>query len=113
MLGLRVDRFHVYRTGSFAGNLQWWYPADGLFCRDECIGTTIVMGGYGDSAGKFWIFNRQGTTWFQYGNSIAPTNGVGAALQFGYSIAIDALGGTVVVGGNLDSTNDGAVWIYS
>ena len=51
--------------------------------------------------------------WIQQDNKLIPTNNIGTAIFFGYSVALSADGNTAVVGGIGDNTNAGAAWIYT
>jgi len=48
----------------------------------------------------------------QQGSKLVGTGAVGAANQ-GYSVAISADGNTAILGGNHDSSNAGAAWVFS
>ena len=77
-------------------------------------GNTAIVGGPGDnnSSGAAWIFSRTNDAWTQQGAKLAGAGAVGAAQQ-GKSVAISSDGNTVIVSGNFDSGNVGAVWIYT
>jgi gliding motility-associated-like protein len=76
-------------------------------------GTTAIVGGLNDNTNKgaAWIFTRSGTTWTQQGNKLVGTGAVNA--KQGHSVSISADGNTVIVGGYLDNSNQGAAWIYT
>lgn len=77
-------------------------------------GNTAVVGAPSDNSnmGAAWIFVRNGLIWSQQGGKLTGTGAVGAAKQ-GISVAISADGNTVAVGGSLDNTSKGAVWVYN
>jgi hypothetical protein len=77
-------------------------------------GNTAIVGGLVDSSstGAAWVYTRSGVTWTQQGNKLVGIGAVGAAQQ-GYSVAVSADGNTAVVGGNTDSSNTGAAWVYT
>ena len=77
-------------------------------------GNTAIVGGYGDKlgAGAAWVYTRSGGVWTQQGNKLVGTGAVGSASQ-GYSVAISADGNTAVVGGYVDNSYAGAVWVYT
>ena len=77
-------------------------------------GNTALIGGPYDSShvGAAWVFIRSGTTWTEQGNKLVGTGPVGNAWQ-GYSVALSADGNTAMVGGPSDSSNVGAVWVFT
>jgi hypothetical protein len=77
-------------------------------------GNTAVVGGSFDDSNKgaAWIFVRNGTTWSQQGGKLVGSGAIGAARQ-GTAVAISADGNTIAVGGPLDNTSAGAVWIFT
>jgi hypothetical protein len=76
-------------------------------------GNTLVLGENQDDAqtGAAWIFARSGGTWSQQGSKLIGVGATGKAAQ-GCSVSISADGDTVVVGGNTDNSDLGAVWVY-
>ena len=76
-------------------------------------GNTAVAGGWGDNSiqGATWVFTRSAGIWSQQGNKLIGTGNIGAAGQGG-SVAISANGNTVIVGGNADSIEQGAAWVF-
>lgn len=98
------------QTGSGAvGNAQ-----QGSAVAVSSDGNTAVVGGSFDDTNKgaVWIFVRNGTSWSQQGGKLVGTGAVGAARQ-GTAVAISADGNTIAVGGPLDNTSAGAVWIFT
>lgn len=77
-------------------------------------GNTAIVGGLRDNnfQGAAWVFLRSNGVWKQYGNKLVGKGAVGNAQQ-GYAVAISADGNTLAVGGNTDSKEQGAVWIYT
>ena len=77
-------------------------------------GNTALVGGYLDNtyAGAAWVFVRNGTTWSQQGSKLVGTGATGSAQQ-GYAVALSGDGNTAMVGGNDDSGNIGAAWIFT
>ncbi len=82
-------------------------------------GDTAVVGAPGDGgeAGAVWAFTlSEGTegVWSQQGLKITPEIGeeVGNG-QFGASVALSAVGNTMVVGAPTDNSNAGAVWVLT
>jgi hypothetical protein len=77
-------------------------------------GNTAVIGGLLDNseAGATWVFTRTSGAWNQLGNKLAGSGATGAAGQ-GRAVAISTDASTVIVGGNQDNSDAGAVWIFS
>lgn len=75
-------------------------------------GTILASGGYADNTnvGAVWIFQIS-EGWAQVGSKLVGSGNTGACRQ-GASLALSADGNTLVVGGNTDDTNIGALWIY-
>jgi len=95
-------------TGAVGTAAQGWTVAI------SSDGNTVITGGYKDNVNKgaVWIFTRSGGVWTQQGSKLVGTGAVGYAYQ-GYSVAISADGNTAVLGGYLDSTQTGAVWVFT
>lgn len=74
-------------------------------------GANTGPGGGGGVVGATVIYTRNSNTWSQQGNVLIGTGNVGASLQ-GSSIALSADGNLVVVGGQGDNANVGAVWSF-
>jgi hydroxyethylthiazole kinase-like sugar kinase family protein len=77
-------------------------------------GNTIIAGGESDNSaqGAAWIFVRNGNSWLQQGSKLVGTGGTGRTVQ-GLSVAINADGNTIIMGGPGDNTNQGAVWVFT
>jgi len=79
-------------------------------------GNTMIMGGTLENAaaspGAAWVFTRNGTTWTQQGTKLVGTGYVGNSGQ-GSSVALSADGNTAVIGGSVDDSSKGAVWIFT
>ena len=77
-------------------------------------GNTIMAAGQGDNnnAGAVWIFTRSAGVWTQQGSKLVGAGAVGNALQ-GHSVGISGDGNTIIVGGERDNNNAGAVWIFT
>jgi hypothetical protein len=77
-------------------------------------GNTAIVGGPGDNnyTGAVWVFVRSGGVWNQQGSKLVGTGAIGAADQ-GNAVALSSDGNTILVGGNYDNTNIGAVWVYT
>jgi hypothetical protein len=76
-------------------------------------GNAAVLGGIADNAnnGATWVFIRSGAAWSQQGAKLVGSGNSGAANQ-GQSVGISADGNTVIIGGNIDNSNQGAAWIF-
>jgi hypothetical protein len=92
-------------------------PKQGSTVAISADGNVAVVGGNLDSAarGAAWVYTRNGTTWTQMGNKLVPKGFVmpnTQAVEFGYGAAISDNGNTIAIGGYLDNTNKGAVWVF-
>jgi FG-GAP repeat len=76
-------------------------------------GNTAIVGGPGDNGntGAAWIFTRSRGTWSQQAKVVA-NNAIGAAQQ-GSAVALSGDGNTALVGGPLDNSTAGAVWVFA
>lgn len=94
-------------TGSTGNAHQGWAVSI------SADGNTILVGGYGDNGfkGAAWVFVRNNGVWLQQGEKLVGTGAIGSALQ-GVSVSLSADGNTAIIGGNSDSSNIGAVWIF-
>jgi hypothetical protein len=77
-------------------------------------GNTAIVGGSFDNSnqGAAWVYSRSSNTWTQQGSKLVGSGSVGAAWQ-GNSVSISADGNTAIVGGSVDNSSQGAVWIYT
>ena len=73
---------------------------------------TLVVGGNADNSntGAVWVYTRTNGVWTQQGSKLVGTGSGGGSHQ-GYSVSIYE--DTLVVGGFGDSSNTGAVWVYT
>ncbi|KZL17217.1 hypothetical protein PsAD2_03204 [Pseudovibrio axinellae] len=76
-------------------------------------GNTFVLGENQDSdqTGATWIFSRAGGNWTQQGSKLVGTGASGKAGQGG-AVGISSDGDTIVVGGDDDNSDVGAVWVF-
>ena len=76
-------------------------------------GQVALIGGPIDSSdkGAAWIFTVSGTTWTQQAKLV--DTGADADAAFGDSVALSADGGTALIGGPLDASDNGAAWIFT
>ena len=77
-------------------------------------GNTAIVGGYSDSypVGAAWVFTRSNGVWTQQGSKLVGSGGSGNAEQ-GSSVALSVDGNTAAVGGWQDSSELGAVWVFT
>jgi hypothetical protein len=75
-------------------------------------GDTAIVGGPGDNgnSGAAWVFTRSGGLWNQQAKLVG-TGAIGPAEQ-GYSVSLSGDGNTASVGGLLDNSGAGAVWVF-
>jgi hypothetical protein len=87
----------------------------GISVRISSDGNTLVEGGYYDNShkGAIWVFTRSGGVWTQQGSKLVGTNGIGADVYQGTSVAISPDGNNFIEGGFFDNNGVGAVWIFS
>jgi len=76
-------------------------------------GKTAIVGGEQDSGGvgAAWVFTRSGGVWTQQGGKLVGSGSFGSAHE-GNSVSLSADGNTAIVGGDGDSSNAGAAWIF-
>ncbi len=79
----------------------------------DAAGDTIVVGagGHNRSQGAAYVFTRKGSTWTQTAELTPPPGTVFS--EFGISVAIDALGDTIVIGANGQDDATGAAYVYT
>lgn len=77
-------------------------------------GNTAVVSGWVDNLqrGAVWVFTRNEGVWTQQGGKIVGT-GIDYGSFHGVSIDLNADGNVMIVGGYLDNSHTGAVWIYT
>ncbi|MCX7632599.1 MAG: FG-GAP repeat protein [Turneriella sp.] len=75
-------------------------------------GNTALIGGLGDNSniGAVWVFVRSGTTWSQQAKLVGT--GFNTASNQGARVALSADGNTALVGGPIDDSYKGAVWVF-
>ena len=75
-------------------------------------GNTAVFMGSG--ANEAWVFARNGTTWKQQGSVLTGKGEVNTPYSagFGYAAAMSNDGSTVLIGGQYDHDDAGAVWPF-
>ena len=82
-------------------------------------GDTALVGGPTDNPagttpgpGAIWVFTRSGGVWSQQGLKLVGTGATGNVHQ-GQTVALAGDGGTALVGGQNDSSNAGAAWVFT
>ncbi len=77
-------------------------------------GNTALVGGNEDNGGigAAWVYTRNGNTWTQQGNKLLGSDAIGGSGQ-GISVSLSADGNTAMVGGDMDNSDTGAVWVYT
>ncbi|MFI5148972.1 MAG: T9SS type A sorting domain-containing protein [Bacteroidia bacterium] len=77
-------------------------------------GNTALVGGNGDSlnTGAVWAYTRTAGVWSQQGNKLTGTGATGPANQ-GQAVSVSADGNTAILGGDNDSNEAGAAWIFT
>jgi IPT/TIG domain len=88
--------------------------SQGISVALSADGNTALIGGpYDDShVGAAWVFTRSGSSWTQQGNKLVGNGAVGNAWQ-GTSVALSADGNNALVSGPPDSSDVGAVWVFT
>ena len=76
-------------------------------------GNTAIVGGNADHGGigAAWVFTQSGGVWTQQAELTA--SGETGAGQFGIAVALSSNGNTAMIGGNADSSNNGAAWVFT
>jgi hypothetical protein len=77
-------------------------------------GNILAVGADEDnfSKGATWIFTRLNGSWSQQGNKLVGSGAVGASGQGG-STSLSGDGSLLTIGGSLDNSRQGAVWIFN
>jgi hypothetical protein len=86
------------------------FATQGYSVAVSADGNLAVSGAIG--AGSIWVFKRSGGVWAQQGSKLEGSGAVGPASQ-GWSVAISAIGTTVIVGGSYDAYGTGAAWVFA
>jgi hypothetical protein len=76
-------------------------------------GNTLAVGGPGDNGalGAVWMFTRGGSSFTQV-TKLIPTDPSSPSL-FGCGVSMDYDGKGLVVGGSLDASSTGAIWMFN
>jgi hypothetical protein len=78
-------------------------------------GNTAIIGGFDGNAGigAGWIWTRSGAVWTLQGPKLVGSGSEGRYNDQGKSVSISADGNTAMVGGYLDNSGIGAVWVWT
>ncbi len=89
-------------------------PQQGASVALSADGNTVITGGFTDNTniGAAWVFTRSAGVWTQQGSKLVGT-GVGTTPLQGVAVALSADGNTAAVGGNGDSSEAGATWVFT
>jgi hypothetical protein len=81
-------------------------------------GDTALIGGYVDHSdtGAAWVFERSGAgagaTWERQGAKLTGGDEESGEGEFGWSVALSAVGGTALIGARKDDGGIGAAWVF-
>lgn len=93
-------------TGGSVGNIQ-----TGSSCSLSSDGNTCSLGAPEDNInGSIYIFTRSGITWTQQARLVGTPS---AQVEQGYSTSLSGDGNTVISGAPFDSSNVGAIWVFT
>ena len=89
-------------------------PQFGYSIAISADGNTAIMGepGKGVNMGGACVFTKTAGVWTQQGSRLVGSGGVNSPNQ-GISVAINADGNTVAVGGPNDKNGQGAIWVFT
>jgi uncharacterized repeat protein (TIGR01451 family) len=87
--------------------------AQGQYVALSADGNTALVGGITDNngIGAAWAWTRSGGVWTQQGSKLVGTGATGNALQG--SVALSNDGNTAVIGGRIDNSFQGAMWVWT
>ena len=63
--------------------------------------------------GAAWVFTRTNGVWSQQGSKLSPNDKGALASNFGGAVALSADGNTALIGGDFDSSSEGAAWVFT
>ena len=115
-LFLRNSTTGMYsQVGSkFVGTGYVGQPRQGCSTAIDWDANTFVIGGFNDSDGRgaAWVYTLNSTgSWNQLGSKLVPYDS-STGSHVGSSVAIAYDGSIIVLAGNTDSGNIGAVWVF-
>ena len=104
----------VQQGGKLVGTGSTGVAGQGRSVALSADGNTAIVGGINDNAGTgaVWIFTRSNGIWSQQGPKLWGTVLIGLSQQ-GISVALSADGNTALEGGNLDTNEVGAAWVFT
>jgi hypothetical protein len=107
-------------------NGQW--TVEGILCEPRAVGspasqgasvalsadgnTALVGGKFYPPGGAAWVYTRNNHVWTQQGPTLIGS-GSGPGGGFGSSVALSGDGNTAIMGAPFESTELGAVWIFT
>ena len=100
----------VQQGAKFVGNEAGSDAEFGIAAALSNDGNTAVISSSLES--EVYVFTRSAGAWAQLAPCLVGTGAVGNAAQ-GEDVAISGDGNTIAVGGSLDATGVGAVWVYT
>jgi len=101
-------------SGAVDAGGSYNYVGQGTAVALSADGNTAIVGGSRDNgfAGAAWVFTRTNGVWSQQGNKLVGAGAMVRAAQ-GISVALSADGNTALVGGSLDNSYAGAIWVFT
>lgn len=90
--------------------------AQGSSVAISADGNTIGWGGVNDNSGNgaVWIYNKSGDSWISAGSKLVGSDATLSAKNRGISLAFNADGTTVIIGGSTNNTNNpGHTWVFT
>jgi hypothetical protein len=109
----RSDTVWTQQCPKLLGNDAVGTSRQGAGVAVSADGNTLLTGGQSDDndTGAAWVFVRSGARWRQQGAKLVGTGAAGVAGR-GARVALSGDGKTALVGGDKDSNNVGAVWVF-
>jgi hypothetical protein len=98
-------------TAKLVGSGLTGYPRIGQAVAISADGSTLLLGGSGDSQniGAVWVYTRTASGWTQQGAKLTPSSGGGS---FGAAVALSANGSTALIGAPNDAAGGGSAWVF-
>jgi hypothetical protein len=109
---LKVDPF-MQQGKKLTGGEETGAGELGVGAALSSDGNTAIVGGPSDngSVGAAWVFTRSGSTWTQQGPKLTGSGETGKG-RFGFRVALSNDGNTALIGGPVDNSLVGAVWVF-
>lgn len=88
------------------------YQTQGNSVALSANGSVLAVGGANDGGltGATWLFVHNGTDWVQAGDKLVGTDGLSS--NQGVSVALNANGTVLAVGGSSDNDGVGSTWVF-